>query len=69
MKKYKFPGYLWAVSTLSMAIGGDALSMEALFLLAVCSVVSGLAAVYQYDRHVQDKAQHDLNMKLRRARR
>lgn len=69
MKKYKFPGYLWAVSTLSMAIGGDALSMEALFLLAVCSVVSGLAAVYQYDRHVQDKAQHDLNMKLRRTRR
>ena len=69
MKKYKFPGYLWAVSTLSMAIGGDALSMEALFLLALCSVVSGLAAVYQYDRHVQDKAQHDLNMKLRRTRR
>ena len=69
MKKYKFPGYLWAVSTLSMAIGGDALSMEALFLLAVCSVVSGLAAVYQYGRHVQDKAQHELNMKLRRARR
>lgn len=69
MKKYKFPGYIWAASTLSMAIGGDALSMEALFLLAVCSVVSGLAAVYQYDRHVQDKAQHDLNMKLRRTRR
>ena len=67
--KYKAWGSLWAVSTLSMAIGGDALSMEALFLLALCSVVSGLAAVYQYDRYVQDKAQHELNMKLRRARR
>lgn len=67
--KYKAFGYLWAASTLAMAIGGDALSMEALFLLAVCSVVSGLAAVYQYDRYVQDKAQHELNMKLRRARR
>ena len=69
MMKYKIPGYIWAASTLSMAIGGESLSMEALFLLAVCSVVSGLAAVYQYDRYVQDKAQHELNMKLRRARR
>lgn len=67
--KYKAFGYLWAASTLAMAIGGESLSMEALFLLAVCSVVSGLAAVYQYDRYVQDKAQHELNMKLRRARR
>ena len=67
--KYKAFGYLWAASTLAMAIGGDTLSMEALFLLAVCSVISGLAAVYQYDRYVQDKAQHELNMKLRRARR
>ena len=67
--KYKAFGYLWAASTLAMAIGGESLSMEALFLLAVCSVVSGLAAVYQYDRHVQDKAQHELNMKLRRTRR
>lgn len=67
--RYKLFGYLWAASTLAMAIGGDAISMEALFLLALCSVVSGLAAVYQYDRHVQDKAQHELNMKLRRARR
>lgn len=54
--KYKAFGYLWAASTLAMAIGGDAISMEALFLLALCSVVSGLAAVYQYDRHVQDMA-------------
>jgi len=69
MKKYKFPSYIWAASTLSMAIGGESLSMEALFLLAVCSVVSGIAAVYQYDRHVQAKAQHELNMKLRRVRR
>lgn len=69
MKKYKIPGYIWAASTLAMAIGGESLSMEALFLLAVCSVVSGLAAVYQYDRHVQDKAQHELNVKRRRARR
>ena len=67
--KYKAFGYLWAASTLAMAIGGESLSMEALFLLAVCSVVSGLAAVYQYDRYVQAKAQHELNMKLRRARR
>ena len=67
--RYKVFGGIWAASTLAMAIGGDAISMEALFLLAVCSVVSGLAAVYQYDRHVQDKAQHELNMKLRRARR
>ena len=66
--KYKAFGYLWAASTLAMAIGGESLSMEALFLLALCSVVSGLAAVYQYDRHVQAKAQHELNMKLRRAR-
>lgn len=67
--KYKAFGYLWAASTLAMAIGGDAISMEALFLLMLCSVVSGIAAVYQYDRHVQDKAQHELNMKLRRTRR
>lgn len=63
--KYKAFGYAWAFSTLAMAIGGDAISMEALFLLAVCSVVSGLAAVYQYDRHVQDKAQHELNQRLK----
>lgn len=69
MKKYKIPGYIWAASTLSMAIGGESLSMEALFLLAVCSVVSGIALWYCYDRHVQQKAQHELNMKLRRARR
>lgn len=67
--KYKAFGCLWAASTLAMAIGGDAISVEALMLLALCSVVSGLAAVYQYDRYVQDKAQHELNMKLRRARR
>lgn len=67
--KYKAFGYLWAASTLSMAIGGESLSMEALFLLAVCSVVSGIALWYCYDRHVQQKAQHELNMKLRRARR
>ena len=67
--KYKLFGYLWAASTLAMAIVGDAISVEALFLLALCSVVSGLAAVYQYDRYVQDKAQHELNMKLRRVRR
>lgn len=67
--KYKSFGYLWALSTLSMAIGGESLSMEALFLLAVCSVVSGIALWYCYDRHVQDKAQHELNVKLRRTRR
>lgn len=67
--KYKAFGYLWALSTLSMAIGGESLSMEALFLLAVCSVVSGIALWYCYDRHVQDKAQHELNVKLRRTRR
>lgn len=67
--KYKAFGYLWAASTLAMAIGGESLSMEALFLLAVCSVVSGIALWYCYDRHVQDKAQHELNVKLRRARR
>lgn len=67
--KYKLFGYLWAASTLAMAIGGDAISMEALMLLALCSVIGGLSAVYQYDRHVQAKAQHELNMKLRRARR
>lgn len=67
--KYKLFGCLWAASTLSMAICGDAISVEALMLLALCSVVSGLAAVYQYDRHVQDKAQHELNLKLRRTRR
>lgn len=67
--KYKLFGCLWAASTLSMAICGDAISVEALMLLALCSVVSGLAAVYQYDRYVQSKAQHELNMKLRRARR
>lgn len=67
--RYKVFGGIWAASTLAMAIGGDAISMEALFLLMLCSVVSGLAAVYQYDRYVQDKAQHELNMKLRRTRR
>ena len=67
--KYKAFGYLWAASTLAMAIGGESLIMEALFLLAVCSVVSGIALWYCYDRHVQQKAQHELNMKLRRARR
>lgn len=67
--KYKVLGYAWAFSTLAMAIGGDALSVEALFLLAVCSVVSGIALWYCYDRHVQQKAQHELNQKLRRARR
>lgn len=67
--KYKVFGYIWAASTLSMAIGGDAISVEALMLLALCSVVSGIALWYCYDRHVQDKAQHELNVKLRRARR
>ena len=67
--KYKAFGYLWAASTLAMAIGGDAISVEALMLLALCSVVSGIALWYCYDRHVQQKAQHELNMKLRRARR
>lgn len=67
--KYKVFGSLWSSSTLAMAIGGDALSVEALFLLAVCSVVSGIALWYCYDRHVQQKAQHELNMKLRRTRR
>lgn len=66
---YRAWGSLWAVSTLSMAIGGESLSMEALFLLMVCSIVSGIGAWYCYDRHVQDKAQHELNMKLRRTRR
>ena len=46
--KYKAFGYLWAASTLAMAIGGDAISMEALFLLALCSVVSGIALWYCY---------------------
>ena len=67
--KYKAFGYAWAFSTLSMAICGDAISVEALMLLALCSVVSGIALWYCYDRHVQQKAQHELNMKLRRARR
>ena len=67
--RYKVFGGIWAASTLAMAIGGDAISMEALFLLMVCSIVSGIGTWYCYDRHVQQKAQHELNAKLRRARR
>lgn len=69
MKDYKILTGVWGVSTAAMAVFGETLAMEPMFLLVAISCISGIAAMYRYDRWVQRKAQHELNEKLRRARR
>lgn len=69
MKKSKVFGWLWAVSTLGMAIGGNEWTVSVLFVLGAASVVSALCALYLLEKEEQQQAQHELNEKLRRARR
>ena len=69
MKDYKILTALWGVSTAAMAVFGETLAMEPMFLLVAISCISGSAAMCLYDRWVQSRAQHELNEKLRRARR
>lgn len=69
MKDYKILTGVWGVSTAAMAVFGETLAIEPMFLLVAISCISGIAAMYRYDRWVQRKAQHELNVKRRRARR
>ena len=69
MKKSKVFGTVWATSTLALAVGGNEWSVEALFVLVMTSVVSALCALYLLEKEEQQQAQHELNEKLRRARR
>ena len=69
MKDYKILTALWGASTAAIAVFGETLAIEPMFLLVAISCISGIAAMYRYDRWVQRKAQHELNVKRRRARR
>ena len=65
MKDYKILTGVWGVSTAAMAVFGETLAIEPMFLLMAISCISGIAAMYRYDRWVQRKAQRELNEKLR----
>ena len=65
MKDYKILTGVWGVSTADMAVFGETLAIEPMFLLVAISCISGIAAMYRYDRWVQRKAQRELNQKLR----
>lgn len=65
MKDYKILTGVWGVSTAAMAVFGETLAIEPMFLLVAISCISGIAAMYRYDRWVQRKAQRELNQKLR----
>ena len=69
MKSFKILFGVWAVSTFLLFVGGDVLRIESVVILVAVSVTSGLATSYQFDRYAKHKAQHELNERLKGARR
>lgn len=63
-----FGGVLVSCLTV-LVVGGDLLSTALIFLLALCSAVCLVGMWYQYDKHIQQKAQHEMNMRVRGWRR
>ena len=66
---YKKFAAVWAASTLALAVGGNEWPVSVLFVLVAASIVSALCALYLLEKEEQQQAQHELNEKLRRARR
>ena len=63
-----FGGILASVLTV-LVVGGDLLSTKLVLLLTLCSAISLVGMWYQYDKHIQQKVQHEMNMRVRGWRR
>ena len=66
---YKTFGGILASGLTVLVVGGDLLSTKLVLLLTLCSAISLFGMWYQYDKHIQQKAQHEMNMRVRGWRR
>ena len=69
MKKYKAFGCSLGVCLSVLLIGGELIPLEIVSLLTLGCIVSFFGMWYQYDSYIQQKAQHELNKRLKGARR
>lgn len=69
MKKYKAFGCSLGACLSVLLIGGDLIPLEIVSLLTLGCIVSFFGMWYQYDSYIQQKAQHELNERLKGARR